>query len=79
MGPMALLPPLRKACCRFLLPLKIHRPRLGLNPKTLGATASKLTTRPLRTTNPCILANKLDAMGYLSVPLDQEWEELSLQ
>jgi hypothetical protein len=30
MGPMALLPLRRKACCGFLSPMKIHRPRPGL-------------------------------------------------
>jgi hypothetical protein len=34
----------RKAFCEFLSPLKIHRPRPGLNPRTLGPN-----TRPLRT------------------------------
>jgi hypothetical protein len=36
MGPTALLTLLRKACCGFLSRLKIHRPRPGLNPRTLG-------------------------------------------
>jgi hypothetical protein len=35
MGPTALLPFRRKACCGFLSPLKIHRPRPGLNPRSL--------------------------------------------
>jgi hypothetical protein len=30
--------------------LKIHRPRPGLNPRTLGSVASTLTTRPPRAT-----------------------------
>jgi hypothetical protein len=30
--------------------LKIHRPRPGLNPRTLGPVASTLTTRPQRAT-----------------------------
>jgi hypothetical protein len=30
--------------------LKIHRPWLGLNPRTLGPVASMLTTRPPRAT-----------------------------
>jgi hypothetical protein len=34
MGPMALFPLRRKACCVFVSPLKIHRPRQGLNPRT---------------------------------------------
>jgi hypothetical protein len=31
---------------RFLSPLKIHRPRSGSNPRTLGPVASTLTTSP---------------------------------
>jgi hypothetical protein len=50
LGLMALLPVRRKACCRMLLPLKILRPRLGLNPQALGPVPSTLTTRPLRKT-----------------------------
>jgi hypothetical protein len=42
----------RKACYRFLLPLKIHRPRSDLNPRTLGPMASTLTTRPPMTAAP---------------------------
>jgi hypothetical protein len=36
MGLAALLPLGRKSCYGFLLPLKIHCPRPGLNPRTLG-------------------------------------------
>jgi hypothetical protein len=36
----------------LLITLKIHRPRLGLNPRTLGPVASTLTTTPPRVTNP---------------------------
>jgi hypothetical protein len=46
-GPTALLPLRRKACCGFIT-LKIHRPWPGLNPRTLGPVASTLTTRPPR-------------------------------
>jgi hypothetical protein len=42
MGPTALLPLWRKSCYGFLSPLKIHCPRPGLNPQTLGAVASTL-------------------------------------
>jgi hypothetical protein len=49
MGPTALLPLRRKACYGFYH-LKIHRPRPGLNPRTLGPVASTLTTRPPRAT-----------------------------
>jgi hypothetical protein len=45
-----LLPLRRKACCGFLLPLKLHRPRPGLNPRTLRPMASTLTVAPPRTT-----------------------------
>jgi hypothetical protein len=50
MGPMALLPPGRKACYGFSSPLKIHYPWLSLNLQTLGPMASTLTTRPPRIT-----------------------------
>jgi hypothetical protein len=50
MGPMALLPLRRKWCSGFLSPLKIHRPRSGLNQRNLGPVASTLTTSPPRTT-----------------------------
>jgi hypothetical protein len=36
--------------CGFLSPLKIHRTRRRLNPRTLGPTTSTLTTRPPKTT-----------------------------
>jgi hypothetical protein len=39
-----------KACCRFLSPLKIHFPRQGLNPRTLGPITITLTTILPRTT-----------------------------
>jgi hypothetical protein len=35
----------------FLSPLKIHRPRSGSNPQTLGPVASTLTTSPPRSTH----------------------------
>jgi hypothetical protein len=50
MGPTALLPLRRKWCSGFLSPLKIHRPRSGSNPRTLGPVASTLTTSPPRST-----------------------------
>jgi hypothetical protein len=40
----------RKQCSGFLSPLKIHRPRSGSNPRTLGPVASTLTTSPPRST-----------------------------
>jgi hypothetical protein len=40
MGPTALLPLRRKLCFGFLSPLKIHRPRSGSNPRTLGPVQS---------------------------------------
>jgi hypothetical protein len=40
MEPTALLPLRRKLCYGFLSPLKIHWPRPGLNPQTLGPVAS---------------------------------------
>jgi hypothetical protein len=42
MGPTALLPLRRKSCYGFLSPLRIYRPRTGLNPRTLGPVASTL-------------------------------------
>jgi hypothetical protein len=45
MGPTALFP-LRR-CAKDFITLKIHRPRPGLNPRTLGPVASTLTTRPV--------------------------------
>jgi hypothetical protein len=50
MGPTALLPLRRKLCYGFLSPLKIHRPRPGFNPQTLGPVASTLITSPPRAT-----------------------------
>jgi hypothetical protein len=50
MGPTALLPLRRKWCSGFLSPFKIHRPRSGSNPRTLGPVASTLTTSPPRST-----------------------------
>jgi hypothetical protein len=49
-GPTVLLPLRRKWKSGFLSPLKIHRPRSGSNPRTLGPVASTLTTSPPRTT-----------------------------
>jgi hypothetical protein len=40
MGLTALLPLRRKLCSGFLSPLKIHRPRSGSNPRTLGSTTN---------------------------------------
>jgi hypothetical protein len=48
MGPTALVPLRRKACCGFLSLLKIHCPRPGLNSWTLGPMTVTLTTRPPR-------------------------------
>jgi hypothetical protein len=49
MGPTALHPLRRKVCCWFLSTLKIHRPRPGLNPRTLGPMTSMLTISSPRT------------------------------
>jgi hypothetical protein len=49
MGPTPLLS-LRKECLGFLSPLKIHRPRLGLNPLNLVPIARTLTIPPPKTT-----------------------------
>jgi hypothetical protein len=45
---------IQEVVLRILLPLKIHRPRPGLNPRTLGPVASTLTTSPPRTTVPIL-------------------------
>jgi hypothetical protein len=50
MGPTALLPLRRKSRYGFVSPLKIHRPRPGMNPRTLGTMASTINTRPPRAT-----------------------------
>jgi hypothetical protein len=44
MGSNALLPLRKKSCYGFLSPLKVYRLRSGLNPRTLGAMASTVTT-----------------------------------
>jgi hypothetical protein len=49
MGPAALLPLRRKPCYGIRQSLKIHRPRPGLNPRTLDPVASTVTVPP-RTT-----------------------------
>jgi hypothetical protein len=54
----ALLPLRRKLCYGFLSPLNIHRPRPGLNPRTLGPVASTLTTSPPRATVFSLRCNK---------------------
>jgi hypothetical protein len=51
MGPTALFPLRRKSCDGFLSPLKIHRSRPGLNPRTLGPMASTITRERLRRTS----------------------------
>jgi hypothetical protein len=53
-GPTALLPLPKKGVLRILSPLKIHRPRPGLNPRTLGQMTSVLTTRPQGKTMDCL-------------------------
>jgi hypothetical protein len=42
--------PPKEGVLRILSPLKIHHPRPGLNPRTLGPVAGTLTTRPPRAT-----------------------------
>jgi hypothetical protein len=42
MGPPALLALEERRAAVLLSSLKIHRPRLGLNPRTLGPTANNL-------------------------------------
>jgi hypothetical protein len=49
--------------------LKIHRPRPGLNPRTLGLVASTLTTTPPRATPRCNMRPGYKAdTSYLSSP-----------
>jgi hypothetical protein len=50
MGLTSLLPLLRKACYGVLSPLKIHRCRPDLNPRTLGPVAIAITSRSPTTT-----------------------------
>jgi hypothetical protein len=47
MGPPALLPLQRKACCGFSVTLKNPSPWPGLNPRTLGPMASTVPITPL--------------------------------
>jgi hypothetical protein len=42
--------PPKEGVLLILSPFKIHRPRPGLNPRTLGPVASTLTTTPPRAT-----------------------------
>jgi hypothetical protein len=42
--------PPKEGVLKIFSPLKIHRPRRGLDSRTLGPIASTRTTRPLRTT-----------------------------
>jgi hypothetical protein len=49
-GPTALRPLRRNSCYGYLSPLKIHRPRPDLNPRTSNPIASTITTRPPRPT-----------------------------
>jgi hypothetical protein len=41
--------PLKEGVLPTVIALKIHRPRPGLNPRTLGPMVSTITTRPPRT------------------------------
>jgi hypothetical protein len=43
--------PPKEVVLRILSPLEIHRPRPGLNLRTLGPMVSTVITRPPRTTN----------------------------
>jgi hypothetical protein len=51
------------------VPLKIHRRRPGLNPRTLGLMASTLTVTPPRTTGLPSYGNKID-WGWLRTGLN---------
>jgi hypothetical protein len=55
MGLTALLPLRRKMRCEFLSSLKVHLPRQGFNPQTLGPMVSTLTITSPRTTNIIII------------------------
>jgi hypothetical protein len=55
MGPPALLPLWRKVCYGFLSPLKIHRPRPGLDPRILGPITNNLSTYFPEHTSICVL------------------------
>jgi hypothetical protein len=50
MEPKPLLNLRRKSCYGFLSPLKIHRPRPGLNQRAFDPIASTIITRPPRAT-----------------------------
>jgi hypothetical protein len=51
MRPTAILSFRKQVLLRIFIALKIHHPRLGLNPWTFGPMANTITTRPLRTTS----------------------------
>jgi hypothetical protein len=53
MGSTALLPLRRKSCCGLLSSLKVHRPRPGLNPRTLDTMESTLTMTTRQLTFGC--------------------------
>jgi hypothetical protein len=67
MRPTALLPLRKESCYGLLSPLKIHRPRPGLNPQILGPMASPITTRWPRPTEH-IYKKTLYLKGLLFIP-----------
>jgi hypothetical protein len=64
MGPTAILPLWRKACCGFLSPLKINLPQPGLNSRTISPMASTLTITPPRTTRILGAGDQTDSVQW---------------
>jgi hypothetical protein len=67
MGPTALLPLRRKSCYGFLSPLKIHRPRPGLNPRTVSPVVSTLPLDHLGRLH-AFLTSVSDGVAWLNSP-----------
>jgi hypothetical protein len=61
-GTDGVIPFRRKTCCGFVSPLKTHLPRPGLNPRTLGPMASRITITQPRTT--CSVTFLLTCLRY---------------
>jgi hypothetical protein len=77
MRPTALLPLRRKSCYGSLWRLKIHRPRPGLNPITLGVMASMLSTRLPRVLVSVIMMSATVSMSDEQTRSDQKFQNVS--
>jgi hypothetical protein len=74
-GSTALLLLRRAVSCRFILPLKIHYHRPGMNPRTLGTIASTLIITPQRMTKQSIRRTVLKWMdvGFSLTSCRKRW------